>query len=598
MADVFFIQTNDPAARVRTHDAVRRSLSDPATQDIVSLTEGPSWALVTSRNPAVPYASTSDSREAAVILGSTYAPDGPEISSLRSPSPAAREQAMRRFCLTLNYGLAVAVSDHEVLVTADWLGLCPVYYYGDESSFIVTTSPALMHFYPGFRAGVDVRGLVGILLLAHSCLGRTMFRGLSRLAAGQVLKYEFGRAPSLDAVALGAVPAVPRTIEQAVEAFDDVLGRVVGGAAGGGVRSIYLSGGLDSRLVAGYLRRTGVDGLSAVTLGDRRDLEMRGAARVAAALGTAHERVPVNLADQPGFARRAVEVDAMTSGLYSLMEWSYAAAPRPAVLTGFLGDSTLGASQVEWGQEPASDAHAFSAMFASVNAWGLPADVIRRLVRESGVDDIVSGVRQGLSDEYESCPGPPWQRSWWFDLLHRERFLVGFAPKIMATRSWPVLPYAHPDILRLAQAAPFAFLAARRVQVEIALRKFPELARIPLARLIDREWWRLVPRRTRVWTPLADRAKSSLSWHWHDKVDHWEPRAFLRAFDFNGPGWRTLRDEAREAADQADTWLNRDVVLEWIPPASTDVRLRRSIVDATGRKALLGSVLCCRRHFA
>jgi asparagine synthase (glutamine-hydrolysing) len=533
-----------------------------------------------------------------VVLGSTCSPDGPGISSLRAPSPAARQLAIRQFCLTLNYGLAIAVSDHEVLVTADWLGLYPVYYYGDESSFIVTSSPALMHCHSGFRAKVDVCGLVGILLLAHSCLGRTMFQGLSRLAAGHVLKYEFGRDTSLDAVALGPVPATPRTIEQAVEAFDDVLGRVVGGAAGQGVRSIYLSGGLDSRLVAGYLRRS-VDGeISAVTLGDPRDLEIRGAARVATALGTAHERVPVLLADQPGFAKRTIEADAMTSGLYSLMEWSYAAAPRPQVLTGFLGDSTLGVSQVEWGQESDSDTHAFPAMFASVNSWGFPAGVIKELVREDGVDDVISGVWQGLRDEYDSYPGPPWQRSWWFDLLHRERFLIGFAPKIMATRSWPVLPYVHPDILRLVQAAPLAFLAARRAQVEVALLKFPELARIPLARLIDREWWRLVPRRAHLWTPLVDRAKSSLSWHWHDKVDHWEPRTFLRAFDFDGSGWRALRDEARDAAGQADTWLNRDLVLQLIPPASTDARLKRAIVDATGRKALLGTVLCCRRHFA
>jgi asparagine synthase (glutamine-hydrolysing) len=598
MADMFFIHSDNPEIIDHAQAKVRKSLIELTPESIIDQTDRSGWSLITARNPFVPYVVSSDPRGAAMVIGSTLNPDGPKVSELRSQSSVSRTQAIREYCRQLNFGMALSIEDGEVLVTADWLGLYPIYYYHDNSAFVVTSIPGLLRCHGGFRPAVDIHGLVGILLLAHSCLGHTMFQGVSRLASGHVLKYELGRRMTREEVLLGAGPSAPRNIDEAVEAFDAVLSRAVGAAAREGVRSIYLSGGLDSRLVAGYVRQR-VDGeLSAITLGDRRDLEMRAAGRVASAIGAVHASVPIDLSDHPTFAKLAIDYDAMSSGLYSLMEWSFAAAPRRPVLTGFLGDSTFGVGQVGWGREPSLDLHTFHAMFSSVNPWGLSPGIVRELVRAEEIDDIILDVWRRLRDEYNSYPGPPWQRSWWFDLKHRERFLVGRSPKIIATRSWPVLPYVHPDILRLVQASPLPFVADRRAQIELILRKFPELARLPLARLIDRRSWNLVPRKARFWDPYVDRVKDSLSWHWHDKFDPWEPRVFLRAFDFDGAGWRILRDEARALADEADVWLNKDVVLQLIPPASTDARLGRAIVEATGRKALLGAVLCCSRHFS
>ena len=598
MADMFFIHSTNPEILDHARAKVRKSLLELAPGSIFDQTDRPNWSLITARNPFVPYVASSEPPGAAVTIGSTFNPDGPKVSDLRSPSAETRVQAIREYCRQLNFGTAVSIEDGEVLVTADWLGLYPIYYYQDDSAFIATSIPGLVRCHAGFRPAVDIHGLVGILLLAHSCLGHTMFQGVSRLPSGHFLKYEFGRRMTLEEVALGSGPSAPRNIDEAVEAFDAVLSRAVGAAVREGVRSIYLSGGLDSRILAGYLQPLVRGELKAITLGDRRDIEMRAAAKVSAVLGAAHERVPINLGDFPGFAGRALDNDAMSSGLYSLIEYSFSETPRPPVLTGFLGDSTFGASQVEWGREPSLDLYTFHAMFSSLNPWGLSPGVVRELVRADDIDDVVLDVRRRLRDEYDSYPGQPWQKSWWFELQHGERFLVGHLPKIMAIRSWPVMPYVHLDILRLVQASPLPLLADRKAEIELILRKFPRLARLPLARLIDRQWWNLVPRKAHFWTPYAARAKDSLSWHWHDKFNPPERRVFLRTFDFDGAGWRILRDEARARADEADPWLDKSIVLQLIPPASTDARLSRVIVEATGRKALLGTVLCCSRYFS
>ncbi|MFO7734499.1 MAG: asparagine synthase-related protein [Candidatus Aminicenantes bacterium] len=595
---MFLIHSDHPAAIDHAREETRRSLLELEPESIIDQIDGPRWSLITARNPFVPYAVSHDPAGAAVVIGSTFEPDGARLSGLRSPSPARRGQAIREYCRHLNFGAALSIDGGEVLVTADWLGLYPVYEYHDDSAFVVTSIPGLLRCHQGFRAAVDIHGLVGILLLAHSCLGLTMFRGVSRLPSGHFLKYEVGGRITRERVDAGAGLSAPRNIGEAVEAFDAVLRGAVGAAVREGGRSIYLSGGLDSRIIAGYLHQLARGEMTAITLGDRRDIEMRAAARVTASLGVAHERVPINLEDAPLFAGRALDEDAMSCGLYSLNEYSYSEKPRPTALTGFLGDPTMGASHVEWGREPALDGHSFHAMFSRVNAWGLSPGVVRELVRADDIDDVISDVWRRLRDEYRSYPGPPWQRSWWFDLLHRQRFIVGRAPKIMALRSWPVLPYVHPDVLRLVQASSLALVAGRKAQIELILRKFPELARLPLARENDRQWWDLVPRKARLRTSGAGRVINSLSWHWRHKLDPWESRVFIRTFDLNGAGWRILRDEARACADQADAWLRKDVVLQWLPPSSTDARLKRAIADATGRKALLGAVLCCSRHFS
>lgn len=599
MADIFLVRSNDQKLIRRTCSEVRRRLSKLGLEYTIDLFEGPSWILITARNPFVPYVSSGDTRGAAVVIGSTLNPNGPGVSDLRKESPTLRIQAMREFCRQLNYGVAVSIKEGEVVITTDYLGLYPIYYYQDDSAFIVTSIPSLLQCYDGFRPTVDIKGLVGILLLAHSILGRTLFQGLFRLAPGHILKYGLDARVTLEEVALSVSANSPRNIDEAVEAFDSALGAVVGAAIHERTQSVMLSGGLDSRIAAGYLHRFADGELSSVTLGDRVDFEMRVAARVASAIGAMHEAVPVDQGDYQIFAQRALNNDALTSGLYALNYWPFSEKARRPVLTGFLGDAIMGASHVGWGREKLCDVHTFHAMFAKVNSWGLSPGIVRELVRVDDIDDVIFEIFRQLKDEYYSYPGQPWQRTWWFDLHHRQRFLIGRLPKIIALRSWPVLPYVHPAVLELAATTPLRLLADRKVQIALILRKFPTIARLPLVGNVDWKLLNIAPRVTRPWTRYIDRVKDSISWHLRNRLNHPERQCFaLRVFDFNGPGWNVLREQARVRALESDAWLNKKLVLQLIPPSSTRLKFSHPISESTGLGTLVGAVLCCSQYFA
>jgi asparagine synthase (glutamine-hydrolysing) len=598
LADFFLIRSDDPEVIAQVCLRVQRELRELVPDYLFDRIDGTSWSLITGRNPFTPYEVSRDADGTAVIFGSIYTSNGPKISDLLSPSAAFRNRAIREYCRHLNYGVAVSIEKNDILIAADWLGLYPVYHHCAGNTFIATSIPGLLRCWEAYKPMVDIQGLVGILLLAHSCLGHTMFKGLMRLRQGAVLKYDPSGRLIQEDLSLEPCAAIPKSMDEAVEVFDAALAAVVGEATRRTSPSVLLSGGLDSRIIAGYLHRSsGNDGL-AISLGDRKDLEMRAAAGVAAAIGAVHERVSVDQEDYLGFARLALEHDAMSSGLYAFGEWAFSMAPRKPILTGFHGDPIMGASRIGVGKETLAEVHTFYAMFAAVNAWGLSPGLVRELVRDKDIDDIILSVWKQLREQYDSYPGQPWQRSRWFDIHHRQRFLVGRMPKIIALRSWPILPYVHPAVLQSAFATPLSLLADRKVQIELMLRKFPRLARLPFAANVAYQWYRIGPSRRHLWTPLIGRAKDALSWHWQKRVSHTEGRYFVRVFDFNGVGWRALREQARRLADESDQWLNRDLVLELIPPSSQRLPFDHPISAPQGRRTLIGAVLCSSQSFA
>jgi hypothetical protein len=403
---------------------------------------------------------------------------------------------------------------------------------------------------------------------------------------------------TIEEVPLNAEGHSPKNMDEAVEAFDSALCSAVAAPVRGGVRSVLLSGGLDSRILAGNLHRLSSGALSAVTLGDARDLEVRAAARVASAISAAHERVPVDEHEYLAYAQEELDRDAMTSGLYALNYWTLSGRPRPPMLMGLYGDAVMGASHVDWGREAVCEAHTFHAMFTRVNAWGLSPGVVRELVRAEDIDDIVLDVYRQLRNEYYSYQGQPWQRSWWFDLHHRQRFLVGRLTKIIASRSWPVLPYATSAVLQVACATPLSLLSDRKVQAQLLLRRLPALARLPLADNVANRWYRLGQDRTRScvrsWALVMDAISSRPV---RARLGLLERRAAVRFFDFNGSGWSSLRDQARTEALSADAWLNKGLVLQLIPPSTIPVKVTQRILEATGRRTLIGAVLCCNQYF-
>jgi hypothetical protein len=80
------------------------------------------------------------------------------------------------------------------------------------------------------------------------------------------------------------------------------------------------------------------------------------------------------------------------------------------------------------------------------------------------------------------------------------------------------------------------------------------------------------------------------------KRDDRERRFYYRIFDFNSPGWQTIRRLAEPHRDKLDGLVDRDRLDDYLPPPGVELKVRNGIVDSSGRKMLVGLMLWARDH--
>ncbi|MEO8225406.1 MAG: asparagine synthase-related protein, partial [Gammaproteobacteria bacterium] len=200
------------------------------------------------------------------------------------------------------YAGLVSDGRHHLRLGADLLGLFPIYYWHQGPVLLAGSSPELFRYHPLFRLQVSPEGLAGILLSCGLVGGQALLEGVRRLAAGHLLEFAPDSGPrEVEQYRLpGPDPAFDLSISALLDELNAVFDRTMSRCAPPGEPIAHLlSGGLDSRLLAGFLHRAGVRTL-AITRGQRGDVEMRCARAVADALGFEHRACPELSGDPVG----------------------------------------------------------------------------------------------------------------------------------------------------------------------------------------------------------------------------------------------------------------------------------------------------------
>jgi phenylacetate-coenzyme A ligase PaaK-like adenylate-forming protein len=486
----------------------------------------------------------------------------------------------------------------SITVGADLLGIFPVYYHAVGEVLLVGSSPELFRYHPLFRAELDLGGLAGLLLTNGLVGGRTLWRGVRRLAPGHLLRWSPGTSPQeLEQYRLPLSHRYvdlpfPHQVDLLDQTLDDIIRRHV---PRGQPCGLLLSGGLDSRTLGGFLRRQGVATV-ALTLGARDDLDLRCAMPVARALGAEQWQVPVAPEVYPwGVSLEATWVHG-ASGFNNIWSWSLPRFLRgfPArVMGGFLLDGLLGPKRFDPPSRP------FDAALSRINRRGLHPQTVTALLAPHEAGRIVDEVIEHLRATYDDYAESAFRREWCLGLSHRYRFHVGGIAWQLAFGAWPVLPVLDRKLLSVAAGLPGATLAGRRVERELLLARFPDLAALPL----DLNAWTtevLRPRlRHHLTQYLADRIEPlHRSLQSLRSTQGPERRFYYRIYDFNGPGWRSVRQEAESYRPFAKGIFKEDALTQLLPPADQSVRFRDGIADASGLKLLLGFLFWAKGHLS
>jgi len=232
---------------------------------------------------------------------------------------------------------AVVILDmrkHRLLALRDRLGLKPLLYYWDGENFaFASTLRALLPYLDG-KARIAPAAIDAYLAHRYIPAPLTLLEDVHRLANGTLLTWEFGVGGRLDIrrywQAQSSSADFQSTLDEAI-ALRTASDRPVG---------LFLSGGIDSAVVASSLVRQGYTNITAFTAtfpGSDFD-EGPQAARMASALGLVHRAIPVEPCLEKDFDQIVQDLDEPFADPSALPLWYLARAASQDVKVVLGGD--------------------------------------------------------------------------------------------------------------------------------------------------------------------------------------------------------------------------------------------------------------------
>jgi asparagine synthase (glutamine-hydrolysing) len=597
-----FVIIVDPDAETRSRYIEKiKPLLPPFEGLIINSCEVGDFSAIWAANPQAPISYQNEEEGAGIIWGDAiFQRESKRVdpATLRKlwKNPNSESPIFDGF-----YAATVYHPEEGLAVGADIIGLFPVYYYQGKDVILVGSSPELFRYHPLFKAEFNPAGFVGIILTNGLFEGETLWKNVRRLEPGHLLffppqkppkeikQYQVAAIHSKEKKELSLLP-----FEEQINILGETLGKTLQRQAVSNIEhSLLLSGGLDSRTLAGYLHHQGVPTL-AVTLGRKSDFEVEGAKKIADVLEMPQHLTTLPFEEYPIYLERLVKWEHLSSGCTRCMFWGMSPLLRPLAprfVAGFSLELMMGGK----GAYTVSPNNTFEQFFAKgVNNWGLSERVLEKLLRKEVFGDLVPETIEKIKAVYNNYSSDEFKRALCFDLYHRQRFHVGSSAWQMCFGAWPVLPYLDKELLEVADAMPTKTIAERRAQKAILCQQFPALSQIPLVHNSAFTTIPIIPQNT----SIAEKVNKKILQIWH-KIENklgYERRYFCRIYDINRQGWQAIRENVESERNGVSNLFNmaefnrvilppeRRIPCDWDPPKSAAV------------KTLLGFLLWSKNH--
>lgn len=494
-------------------------------------------------------------------------------------------------------GYHVGIAYHQtkgLVVGGDPLGLFPLYYANlPGGSTIVATTPQAFACHPGCSWEIDRTGLAGILF-AHGLLDdRPLLRGVRRVPFGHRLRLAADRS-----VELVEVFRLDQSASRSDEPFDASVERIDAELVSAIRRHrppqddalLMLSGGLDSRLMAGCLADEGI-AVRTVSFGRPRDYEVRAASLVAARLEMPLELVSTE-GDDGAFVARA-RLSARLSHLSSApggddfalglarasttARYSWSGIPLDWVLEPVCTSNGYDATTGRW---------SFDVLLKHVNAWGVPRDRLPSLLGRDG-QELCRDLIQRLMSSSVNGPLPPERQSAVLRWNQRVRNHLAAALHLTSFVSWPLMVATDRRLFQAAFGLPVRAYGNRRLEKEILVRRRPDLAAVPL----DTNSFRFEPllkhQRSRSMAAAASLIRQVRRWL-QPLMPGADPRRYERLFNVDEPRWRNVRRVIEPLRPRLEELLDADVLACLLPGPDRRLRSRSPLIDGSPIRLLAG----------
>jgi asparagine synthase (glutamine-hydrolysing) len=568
--------------------------------DVFSCSNG-DLCIAWAADPRAPISRASDEQEIFIVWGeplddSGRRADASEVRRRWTGTSINRSTPFDGYYAALGTGKRGS----QFVAGADILGAFPVYYYADPEVLLVGSSPELFRYHGRFRMELDPEGLVSILLTNNIFEGRTLVRGVRRLEPGHALTWD--RSSGARELLQYEIPSMQshpdKPFSDHVRLLGDAVEDAVSRHASGGPCALMLSGGMDSRMLGGFLRAT-QSNATALTLGKSWDIEVRCAAQVARALGFDHYVTELDTTQYARYAMLQSTWEHNATGFNTIHQWGVYPLVRelPArLMTGYLVDANLGMSNVAWAFSEDLSESSFDRFFSRVNQFGIAPRILQNLLRPD-FGDVVAGLIERMRAVFESYGDDDAQRAWRWARHNRQRFHIGGILWRLTFGAWPVVPVLDRALLETCGSLPAASMMKRKAEEALLQQRFPEFASISIDR---NSYYRasLSPGKyLRRLQPLIRNAagrRQALNTRFPNLVP--ERRRYFRLYQLNGRAWRRVRLLAEPYKGLTAEFFDPDVLEGLLPPPPARIGSGIGLKDISGPKCLLGFLLWAGGH--
>jgi asparagine synthase (glutamine-hydrolysing) len=403
-------------------------------------------------------------------------------------------------------------SRQQLILANDRFGLYPLYYAHHDGKLVFAPEMKGVLCDPHFRKELDLTALAGYMRFQQLLGHKTFFEGLKLFPNASVLSYQL-ETDQLDVTPywdFSQVPELPESVsyEEALEETGRLLRQVVNRLASGPLRAgVYLSGGLDSRLVLGLIDRKNFPVVS-ITYGQRNCRDVFYAGKVARRVGSDHYWFELKDGNWVGeYADFHLEL------IEGLNSWLHAhginTLPRARELidvnvTSWAVDYVVGG---HWGHplliEAVDDIAFISLFFHLYNqgyTWPGILEAEERLLYQDSFYPKVEGLAfESFKQEVGRFSHHNFaRRAEFFDQVNHDLRMTANALTFMRSHIEVRYPAYDYRLYDFACSIPMKLRMDRRMQRDLLSRETPALARIP------RDKDEMLPTRNRlVWTAHA-----------------------------------------------------------------------------------------------
>ena len=592
MAHVAFLSDTDAECRRQFSANVRQLFSELPDTAIGEAHAGP-LTCVWVTGPRAPVDLWREGDRLAVLIG--YAVDDEGRWATARHVAEAWLAPDRNQRVHDGYHVGIASDPAQGFVAGgDPLGMFPLYHAAlPGGGAIVASNPQAFACHPEWSWRIDRCGLAGILF-AHGLLHhQPLAAGVRRVPAGHRLRsVPGGGCEEVEVFRITAeAPEPAETFGEAVERIDaEWMAAIRRHRPPGDDTVLMLSGGLDSRLVAGSLADQGIP-TKAVTFGRRGDFEVRAAMRVADQLAMPLDIVGTE-SSIDGFvssSRQAVRFSQLSAGLAGD---DFAAGLSASATTSRFCWSGI---PVDWVFEPVSKHNGFdpltktwsqAAFLKQTNAWGVPAVTLPALLGSDG-EALCDDVIQRLVASCEAGPLPPERQSAVLRWDQRVRNHLAAALHLTSFTVWPLMIATDRRFFTAAFSLPLAAYRDRGVEKAILLRRRPDLAAIPL----DTNSYRFESLRPQACGPVVAGIRSlvrQVRRAPQPLVPGSDPRRYERLFNVDSPRWRAVRRAAEPLRPLLEEHLCGQTLARILPPPTHRLPSRKPLAAGSPIRLLTG----------